>query len=257
MTEFILKQGLLFFYPCILLGIWEVLLPARKIKYFCEGRELLFACLVFLIRLSMTLSFMYLAQFSIVTLFQSNIEAIGILSIPIWLRLVAAFFVSDFCFYWLHRGMHHNEFLWKAHKFHHTTEQMWGLPGIGRLSFMHLLIVKWPYLWFPILAIPPEILFIVAIHANFQNYWQHLNVKEQRWMKKWMQVIELIYVTPRYHRMHHISDKELQCKNVGSYFTFFDRIFGTYANPEDASNSEKPFGIGEDNPITVRMIIGI
>jgi len=72
------------------------------------------------------------------------------------------------------------------------------------------------------------------------------------WRSHWL---EWIVVTSRYHHIHH-SDNPLHYKaNLGSLFTLWDRIFGTYVNSEDIEENLS-FGIGEPtNPI--RLVVGV
>lgn len=248
MLEAIIIQGSIYFCPGIGLWIWEALLPERKIKYVSEFIESFkFAGISFIFTFCLT----YFAQISIFTLFKTTILSSGIESIPIWLRLACAYFLTDFSFYFIHRFMHNNAVLWKTHEFHHSAAKLWWLSGI-RGSFIHILLNQFPYLWFALFALPPEVMFVVAIHLSLHNCWQHLNVKAQKWMK----AIELIYVTPRYHSIHHISEQKLQCKNLSAYFTWLDRFFGTYVDPDTMNHSELLHGLGEDSPITIRMIVG-
>ena len=74
--------------------------------------------------------------------------------------------------------MHNNAVLWKTHEFHHSAAKLWWLSGI-RGSFIHILLNQFPYLWFALFALPPEVMFVVAIHLSLHNCWQHLNVKRQ------------------------------------------------------------------------------
>ena len=253
MFELILMQVSIFFGPVILLFCWELLLPARQITYLYQLTEIFkFTGVTFIFNLLVNMGFLYFSQLAIVFLLKTNLESLGINSIPLWLRLFAAYFLTDFTYYCFHRFQHSNAIFWKTHKFHHSTEKIWSLSG-RRGSFTNVLLNSVVSLWFAIFAISPEVMFVVAIHLSFHTYWQHLNVKGQKWMK----FIEWIYVTPRYHHIHHLSRQELQCKNLGMYFTCFDRFFGTYVNPDELDNSEEMYGLGEEYPITTSMIIGI
>lgn len=253
MTKLILLQGLIFFGPVILLLCWEFLLPARQIKYLFQLTEVFkLTGITFIFNLLASISFLYFSQLAIVLLLKTNLEYLGISSIPLWLRLFLAYVLTYFTYYCFHRFQHNNALLWKTHKLHHSTEKIWSLSG-RRGSFINVLLNSFVSLWFAIFAISPEVMFVVAIHLSFHSYWQHLNVKGQKWMK----FIEWIYVTPRYHNIHHLSQQELQCKNLAMYFTCFDRFFGTYVNPDHLGNSEEIYGLGENDPITTSMIIGI
>jgi sterol desaturase/sphingolipid hydroxylase (fatty acid hydroxylase superfamily) len=67
--------------------------------------------------------------------------------------------------------------------------------------------------------------------------------------------LEWIFVTPRYHHIHHSDNPEHYNTNMGSLFTFWDRLFGTYVNP-DQVKANISFGTGEKHA-TVQMMIGV
>ena len=46
-----------------------------------------------------------------------------------------------------------------------------------------------------------------------------------RWKTKW---INWIFVTPRFHHIHHSTDPRYYLANMGNIFSVWDRLFGTY-----------------------------
>jgi len=64
-----------------------------------------------------------------------------------------------------------------------------------------------------------------------------------------------VFVTPRYHHIHHSSDADLHDGNYGAIFTIWDRLFGTYVAPD--ANNPKTFGTGEKQRDPVLLMIGI
>ena len=63
-----------------------------------------------------------------------------------------------------------------------------------------------------------------------------------------------MFVTPRYHHIHHSSDPEHYRANLGSRLTIWDRLFGTYVNPERVPQIS--FGI-KDGASPLRTVIGV
>ena len=91
---------------------------------------------------------------------------------------------------------------------------------------------------------------MIMVEHVFRNDWQHMNVT---WRSKWW--LEWIFVTPRYHQIHHSDNPNHYMYNLGSLFTIWDSIFGTYFNPKELKQ-ELSFGIGE-RVHPVRLILGI
>lgn len=165
---------------------------------------------------------------------------------PTPLRLLVYLVLADLGHYWIHRLMHHPR-LWRVHKWHHAPEHMGWLAG-NRESFLDRLLVTLPYtlLW-PLVGLSPGWL-LVGLWAFFilKNDWMHLNVD---WRTGWL---EWVLVTPRYHQVHHSADPAHHTRNLAALFSFWDRLFGTYAPPPDRKLA---FGIGERVPL-VRLMIG-
>lgn len=60
---------------------------------------------------------------------------------------------------------------------------------------------------------------------------------------------------PRYHPIHHSPDAQLHDGNHGSLFSIWDRLFGTYIDPD--TTSAQKFGTGEPRRDPVLLAIGI
>jgi sterol desaturase/sphingolipid hydroxylase (fatty acid hydroxylase superfamily) len=90
---------------------------------------------------------------------------------------------------------------------------------------------------------------VIVVEHIVRNNWMHMNVT---WNSSWL---EWIFVTPRYHHIHHSKDPAHQGANLGALFTIWDRLFGTYYNPDDAAN-ELSFGLSEKVSPS-RLVIGL
>jgi len=102
----------------------------------------------------------------------------------------------------------------------------------------------------PILFGAPLWVFLaIIVEEVARNHWMHMNVS---WRSNWL---ELVLVTPRYHHIHHSSDAALHDGNYGGLFTFWDRMFGTYVDPD--ATVPRQFGTGEKRRDTVLLMIGI
>ncbi|MDY7023421.1 MAG: sterol desaturase family protein, partial [Cyanobacteriota bacterium] len=175
----------------------------------------------------------------------------GLLSLPLWVRLLIAYILKDFSFYVTHWIKHKNNTLWLTHNWHHSIDQLWWLAA-QRESLTDVLLFKVGFLSFPLLGIPPEIMVFVGIHYLVHDNWIHLNV---RW-RSWMKYIEWVYVTPRVHSIHHSQVGSIT-KNLGALLTIFDRFFGTYVDPEKITPEQIQFASGDNAVVTPRKIIGV
>lgn len=169
-------------------------------------------------------------------------------TLSFWIRLAAFYVVWDFTLYWFHRMMH-LPYLWPTHRWHHAPTAVWWLSGI-RASLVHSLLFQVAFLWFWLFQLPYWVYLVLLCEFVMRNGWMHLNVNlpGQKW-------IEFFVVTPRYHAIHHADRPEWYNQNLGSLMTIWDRLFGTYIDP-DTIDGELHFGL-KQTPSVWRMILGI
>lgn len=170
------------------------------------------------------------------------------LDLPLIARLVLYYVLGDLGLYGMHRLMHTSS-LWRIHRWHHSPPYMYWLAGI-RASVPNQVLFNLPFAFFaPLLHDAPEwLLTLLFLEAFFQNNWMHTNVT---WRSRWL---EWVFVTPRYHHIHHSKSPEHHGANLASRLTVWDRIFGTYVDPEGVG--ELSFGI-DDAPSSTRLALGI
>jgi len=108
-----------------------------------------------------------------------------------------------------------------------------------------------PYLLaFPLLKPVPATFFpMYGYLMVLTNNWMHMNVSWQSRNLEWL------FVTPRYHRVHHLKSSGRAGANLGVLLTVWDRLFGTYVDPEKV-DSTGPYGI-QETVHPVRMAIGL
>jgi len=172
-----------------------------------------------------------------------------VMALPLVVRFFLYLIIADFGHYWVHRFLH-MPFLWRAHKWHHYPTYMYWLAG-ARGSIVQQTLVNVPYIFAGVLLdFAPWWIALVLITKNtLQNDWMHLNVP---WGWHWL---EWIIVTPRYHHIHHSDNPAHYRGNLAAMFPIWDRLFGTYVNPEKAPRN-LTFGIGE-HPPAIRMMLGV
>ncbi|HEU4684965.1 MAG TPA: sterol desaturase family protein [Nitrospira sp.] len=173
----------------------------------------------------------------------------GLLEMPLPLRVLCYFLVADFGHYWIHRLMH-TKYVWRIHQWHHAPTYMYWLAGV-RATIPQQVIVNLPYIFaWSFLGLSPwwMELAIGAFNA-FQNDWMHMNVTWRSSRLEWC------IVTPRYHHIHHSDNPFHSGKNLGALFTLWDRLFGTYADPEQV-RMPISFGIREQVPLP-RLALGV
>lgn len=172
----------------------------------------------------------------------------AVASLALGWRIVLYVLIADFGAYWAHRLMH-TKWVWRIHRWHHSPTYMYWLAGV-RGSLFQFALTNAPYIYAePLINVsPPWMAFAIMLKNTVTNDWMHLNVN---WGSTWA---EWLFVTPRYHHVHHSDDPKYHRANLGVLFTIWDRIFGTYVEPEPIAH-KLTFGIGERVSF-IRLAIG-
>jgi sterol desaturase/sphingolipid hydroxylase (fatty acid hydroxylase superfamily) len=148
--------------------------------------------------------------------------------LPLWVVAPAYVVLADLGAYWAHRALH-TRVLWSTHAWHHSPRNLYWLAGL-RGSPVHILVLIAPY-FLAFMLFPFEAAFIVSVAlATLDAGNQHLihsNLK-----LPFPGLLERVFVTPRYHFVHHNAKIEVANSNYGFVFSIWDRLFGTYTDPE-------------------------
>src|SRR5258707_7842788 len=173
-------------------------------------------------------------------------------SLPSLWKIVIALFIVDFVIYWIHRGQHTFDLLWRTHAWHHSIEQMYWFSGF-RTSFLHSFIYNIPQVVIPVTFFklsPAEAGIGYSVGLLIQ-FWEHTNLTVNVGVLRWL------IITPDYHRIHHSATVH-RGQNLGTTFSLWDRMFGTYVDPATMTESF-PLGLGERvAPKKVpRMLVGL
>src|SRR3954463_8841233 len=93
-------------------------------------------------------------------------------------KIILALFVVDFVIYWIHRGQHRFDLLWRTHAWHHSIEQMYWFAGF-RTSFFHSFIYNIPQVVIPVtlFTLSPAEAGIGYSLGLLIQFWEHTNLK--------------------------------------------------------------------------------
>ncbi|MEQ8240157.1 MAG: sterol desaturase family protein [Cyclobacteriaceae bacterium] len=214
----------------VLFWIAEGVLPLfsfqyKKIKH--AGLNLFFTLTTAIIGfglagvLLMASNFVALNEFGLLYLFD----------LPLWARIVVGVLLLDLIgAYFIHWTEHKVTWMWKFHLVHHsdtTVDVTTGLrhhPGetIFRIAFTILAVV--------IVGAPIGIVMLYQSLSVLFAHITHANINMPKRVDKWL---SYIFITPNMHKVHHHYLQPLTDTNYGNIFSFWDRIFGTFASVED------------------------
>jgi len=143
-----------------------------------------------------------------------------------WVWIVGLVFY-DLCYYWHHRFGHTVAFFWAGHVVHHQSEDYNLSTALRQTSGGWLL--GWVfYLPMAVLGFPPLVFAVVALIDLLYQYWVHTQqIGKLGWFDRW-------FCAPSNHRVHHAVNDRYVDKNYGGIFIVWDRLFGSYAEEDDA-----------------------
>lgn len=144
----------------------------------------------------------------------------------IFLRAVVGVILVDFFLYTGHWLLHRFGLLWETHKYHHAAEEMTVFNAHRNDFFsrpLRNIVSAIPLVFFG--ARLGEV-FLVALLFDICIFISHSAIdKDWGWLGRW------VFVSPKYHRLHHSANPEHYGHNLGFVLVFWDRLFGTYKAP--------------------------
>jgi sterol desaturase/sphingolipid hydroxylase (fatty acid hydroxylase superfamily) len=156
-----------------------------------------------------------------------------------WVVIPAYVVLADFGAYWAHRALH-TRWLWPTHAWHHSPKFLYWLSGL-RGSPVHVLVLYAPYaVAFVLFPLPDAAIVsgvLLVLDVSNQHYI-HSNLKVP-----YARLLERLFVTPRFHFVHHSSTPSVANSNYGFIFSVWDRVFGTFTDPATVPPDD-PLGLG-------------
>lgn len=169
-------------------------------------------------------------------------EQFGLLhlvELPLWAQLVVGLLLLDLIgAYLVHWTEHKVKWMWKFHLVHHsdtTVDVTTGLrhhPGetVFRIGFTILAVI--------IVGAPMWIIMFYQSMSVLFAHLTHANINMPRAVDR---ALSWVFITPLMHKVHHHYTQPLTDTNYGNIFSFWDRIFGTFAQVDDTK--ELKYGI--------------
>jgi sterol desaturase/sphingolipid hydroxylase (fatty acid hydroxylase superfamily) len=137
---------------------------------------------------------------------------------------LAAFVVTDFFSYWVHRSMHNVHFIWRwTHQAHHSAERL----DVAGAAYFHPFDIAISVGLTALVAMALGVTADAAALSGFISFlyamFQHLNIRTPVWLGYLIQ-------RPEAHSVHHA--RGVHAYNYGN-FPLSDLLFGTFRNPAE------------------------
>lgn len=157
--------------------------------------------------------------------------------LPLWISAPVALLSLDGGNYLAHYFLHRFEPLWEFHKVHHSSLTLDWLATfrshIFEQVFRHLLA---PVLLI-VVGFPADAVLIAGGVFIAWAMFNHSNLQID------LRFLEPVLITPRLHKAHHLD--ETKVRNLGTVFSFWDRVRGTFTQVE--INDTGRFGNGDNS----------
>lgn len=129
--------------------------------------------------------------------------------------------------YWLHRALHHYDFLWRFHAIHHQIEDLNAARSYSHFGqdLIYILLIITPLVL--LIDAPQQHIMLVTTFYLISNYYMHSDAPALSFPPLFRHIV----ADNVYHHQHHARDVRHIGKNYASFFSFFDRIFGTQYMP--------------------------
>jgi sterol desaturase/sphingolipid hydroxylase (fatty acid hydroxylase superfamily) len=128
-----------------------------------------------------------------------------------------------YCYHWLG---HKVNFLWAAHIVHHQSEE-YNLTVAARVTIFQAYIRTLFWCVLPLIGFPVDMVMGILVFHGAYSFFTHTQLGKN------LRFLEVIFITPSLHGVHHASNKKYLDKNFGDVFVFWDKLFGTFQKEEE------------------------
>ncbi len=156
------------------------------------------------------------------------------------ITLLIGFLAFDLFAYFDHRISHHFRPFWALHIVHHSDMQVDCSTAIRAHPGEAVLSVFLSFGFLALAGIPVWVYFLRAALMAPLALFHHANIALPNGFDR---ALRLLIVSPRMHLLHHSPVERYTNSNYGHMFSVWDRIFGTYRDPDAVGTSQDRFGL--------------
>ena len=230
-----------------LMGLWELLAPARERSYTRLRRwpnNLALAALnMAIVRLPFPAAGVGLAMLAEL----HGAGLLRLLDLPAWLGVLAGVVALDLAIYFQHLLFHAVPALWRLHRVHHADPDFDVTTALRfhPIEILLSMLIKATVIF----AFGPPVLAVLMFEVvlNGAAVFNHANVRLPPRIEP---VLRWLIVTPDMHRVHHSKDMRETNSNYGFNLSVWDRLFGTYRAQPRFGHDRMEIGVTAlENPI--------
>ena len=181
---------------------------------------------------------------------------IGLLNwvqIPKWLTVILIFLLMDYAYWWWHWANHRLPFFWRFHNVHHTDLDM-DVSTATRFHFGEM-IFSVGFLCLAVVLFGVHAVLLLGFFISFEGatLFHHSNWRLPIRLER---VLNLVFVTPRMHGIHHSIVERETNSNWGTIFCWWDQLHRTVRR--DIPQDEITIGVApyrDEQELTVGRLL--
>jgi sterol desaturase/sphingolipid hydroxylase (fatty acid hydroxylase superfamily) len=142
---------------------------------------------------------------------------------PVWGAALGVVLI-DLTDYPYHILTHRVPLLWRYHRVHHSDHELDATSSIRFHPLEVVMQTAWQTATLALLGVGFASFAIFSALLVTLVVIQHANLRFPDWFES---TVGAMFVTARWHRVHHSDDQQYTDAHYADVFTFWDRIFGT------------------------------
>lgn len=232
----------LFISIFMVLVLWEVAAPRRRLTVSKAGRWVINLSIIFLDTLMLRL-LMPAAAIGVAAAARNNgWGLLNYLELPEPMAVVFGVLAFDLVIYLQHLMFHAVPLLWRLHMVHHADLDIDMSTGL-RFHPIEILISMGIKMSAAAVIGPPVVaILLFEVILNGTAMFNHANIRLPLAVDR---LLRLLVVTPDMHRVHHSVTIRETNSNFGFNFPWWDRLFGTYRAQPVAGHTGMTIGLSQ------------
>lgn len=222
LQEFLTIAMLILFITLIIL---ELVKPFNKLNKKAYGSSFLTNTTAFIFNniilslLSASSLFLIAQNYSYLGLFGKMDES--------FVKFLISFLLFDLSIYIYHYCSHHNDFLWRFHKIHHSDKSFNVTTGFRFHIFDNVIELIYKSVVIVVLGLNAYTVLICELIKALFVMFHHCNISF-----KGESLVSKVIITPSLHRTHHSKLRSQHDSNYAIVFSIWDFIFDTRKEEE-------------------------
>ena len=150
---------------------------------------------------------------------------LNLIEMPIWLNILCGLMLLDLIGAWLIHWIEHNvKWMWKFHIIHHTDTEVDVTSGLRHHPVESVFRLLFTSLAVFISGASFGVVMLYQTLSAFFAHLTHANILVPNTIDK---VLDKVFVTPHFHKIHHHYILPYTDRNYGNIFSIWDILLGT------------------------------